>query len=381
MDSSDQNQYNTVNVRLDDFDDEPIYIRKKVRSCSDFRTMKNLSPSIPTDDFKQRVLQELYSDAELELYQKPSRLEYRPIFDRRSASINVILSDSKSDDGRKGASDTLPRNQPNDFSVSSSDNSVEEWNAEEETFSSKRDIKNKSFSDRFYSSPKTFSATFTKVINNLFENPEGRMTSVQKITIIVFTVFEAYRTIISSFLTVFVPQSCDGYSCTILQNIMPKDNLEIAAISINTFMALYFCLLFTIEKARESIVTKFLIADKTAATNKDYLVQMLSEMNANERQTILGLNRIYRIFAQLLLFLFFINAGISCVVIRKNYLNNTTITVFITNTFFMINRIHKALKITSSGEYNIYSAYRSDSLLYNRNRGTWLQKETSIHMV
>ena len=35
----------------------------------------------------------------------------------------------------------------------------------------------------------------------------------------------------------------------------------------------------------------------------------------------------------------------------------------------MINRIHKALKITSSGEYNIYSAYRSDNLLYNRYRG------------
>ena len=162
-----------------------------------------------------------------------------------------------------------------------------------------------------------------------------------------------------------------------MQNIIPKDDLEIAAISVNTFMALYFCALFTIERARESVVKKFLIADKTAPTDKDYLVKMLSEMNIHERNTIIWLNRIYRVFAQFLLLMFFVNAGISCVVIRKNYLNNTTVTVFITNTLFMINRIHKALKITSSGEYNIYSAYRSDSLLYNRHRKAWLQKETS----
>ena len=392
MDSSNSNTTDNIeyaiDVRLDDFDDEPIYIRKKVQSCSNLHSMK-ANPSRheihhKTPNFKQLILKEFYSDLELELprniiKKNPSRLEYHPTLVVRSESNDNIAYNSEFGDVSKQPSQSvIPSKMEHDLGgSSSSDNSVEEWNAEEETFSSKRDIKNKSFSERFYSTPKTFSATFTKVINNLFENPEGRMTSSQKVTIIIFTGFEAYRTIISSFLTVFVPQSCDGYSCTILQNILPKDELETAAISINTFMALYFCLLFSIERVRETTVTKYLIADKTAATNKDYLINMLSEMNANERQKIIGLNRIYRIFAQFLLLLFFVNAGISCVVIYKNYLNNTTITVFITNTLFMINRIHKALKITSSGEYNIYSAYRSDSLLYNRHRGAWLQKETS----
>jgi hypothetical protein len=354
----------TSHMILDDFineydnDHEPIYIRKKVQSCSNLKHYTN----IDTSNIDQLFLQYTAEP------KKIVRLVYNPELNTKSIiaetpphCIDIPFID-------------------NDFSGSSG-SSIEEWNAEEETFSSKRDKDkeniNKSFSERFYSTPKTFSATFTKVINNLFENPEGRMTNSQKTTIVIFTGFEAYRTIISSFLTVFVPQSCGGYSCTILQNLLPKDDIETAAISVNMFMALYFCILFTIERVRETIVKKYLIADKTSATDKDYLVQMLSEMNPHERHQIIRLNRIYRISAQFLLLAFFVNAGISCIVIYKNYLNNTTATVFITNTFFMINRIHKALKITSSGEYNIYSAYRTDNLLYNRHRGAWLQKETS----
>jgi len=224
--------------------------------------------------------------------------------------------------------------------------------------------------DELRYNPNTASVAFTKFINNLFENPEGRMTNLQRISIILYSCFETYRTIISSFLTVFVPQNCGGYSCTILENAIPKDDIEVAAISINTFMAFYFCALFTIESIREKVVKKYLTTDKSCATDKDYLEEMLAKMKPNERREVLKLNAVYRIFAQVLLIFFFVNASISCVVIRKNYLNNTTATVFITNMLFTINRIHKSLKITSSGEYNIYSTYRTDNLIYNRYRGT-----------
>jgi len=220
--------------------------------------------------------------------------------------------------------------------------------------------------------PITCNEIFTNFIDNLLENPDGRMTNSQNAIIFIFTCFEAYRTIISSFLIVFVPQNCGGYSCTILQNIMPTDDLEVTAISMNIFMALYFCAMFSIERMRETLVKQYFIADKSYPTDKDYLMKMISDMQPGERRKILSLNRVYRIFAQFLLLVFFVNAGISCTVIQKNYLNNTTTTVFVTNALFMINRIYKALKVTSSGEYNIYSAYRTDSILYNRYRsGDW----------
>jgi len=265
--------------------------------------------------------------------------------------------------------ETPNSDQVDDICMEYGEDEIEVWNEEEESFSSKSDKNLNTFRDRIYATPKSFGAVVTKLVNNLFENPEGRMTGTQRSIIIASTAFEAYRTIISSFLIVFVPQNCGGYSCTILENIIPKDDLEIAAISINTFMGVYFCLLFSIERARESVIKHYFIADKSSPTDKEYLVKMLSEMKPTHRRTILQINRTYRILSQVLLLIFFINAGVSCVVIWKNYLNNTTVTVFITNALFMINRIHKALKITSSGEYNIYSAYRSDHLLYNRCRG------------
>ena len=337
---------------MDEFD-RPVYIRKKVHSFSDFTQLSKKEP------LKKLELGAFPKDIDLEM-NSPIDIERTNSFlksELRTFSIRKCRPDNNSDAGDF------------DVSVISSQNSVEEWNEEEDVFSMKKDHNQNSFSSRFYSTPKTLSATFTRFVNNLFENPDGRMTNTQRVAIVAFTAFEAYRTLISSFLTVFVPQNCGGYSCTIVQNIMPRDDLETAAISVNTFMAVYFCWLFTIERIRETLVKRYLIADKSSATDKDYLVKMLSEMKPHQQHRILRINRVYRIFAQVLLLVFFVNAGISCVVIHKNYLNNTTITVFITNTFFMINRIHKALKVTSSGEYNIYSAYRSDNLLYNRYRG------------
>ena len=143
-------------------------------------------------------------------------------------------------------------------SSSSSSATIEEWHRNSHTIT-----KETSFAEGLNSYPKTFSGILSNAINNLFENPEGRMTNSQRVTILLFSMFEAYRTIISSFLTVFVPQNCGGYSCTILQNIIPRDNLEIAAISINTFMAFYFCTLFTIERIRENVVKEYLLADKS----------------------------------------------------------------------------------------------------------------------
>ena len=220
-------------------------------------------------------------------------------------------------------------------------------------------------------------STFNYVINNLFENPEERLTNFRRLAILVYTAFEAYRTLISSYLIVFVPQNCGGYSCSIVQNLTPRNDLEIAAISLNTLTAFHFCLLFYLERSRENTINLHLVSDKKSPTDKEYLMQMIQSMEELPRRKIMRLNNWYRRCSQIILLLFFANAGLSYLVIYKNYLNNTTVTVFITNALFMINRIYKALKLTSSGEYNIYSAYRQNPILYNRDRSSWLKIESA----
>ena len=218
--------------------------------------------------------------------------------------------------------------------------------------------------------------TINTIIVNLFENPDQRLTNIKRISIVIYATYESYRTIISSFLIVFVPQNCGGYSCSILENVRPVNNYEIAAITLNALMAIYFCALFYLERERENAISLYLVSDNKSPTDKEYLMRTIDAMEPGPKRKIMRLNNWYRFLTQNILFCFFVNVSVSCVVIYNNYLNNTTFTVFVTNALFMINRIYKALKITSSGEYNIYSAYRTEQMLYNRDRSTWLQHQT-----
>jgi hypothetical protein len=218
--------------------------------------------------------------------------------------------------------------------------------------------------------------TINAIIVNLFENPDQRLTNIKRISIVIYATYESYRTIISSFLIVFVPQNCGGYSCSILENVRPVNNYEIAAITLNALMAIYFCALFYLERERENAISLYLVSDNKSPTDKEYLMRTIDAMEPGPKRKIMRLNNWYRFLTQNILFCFFVNVSVSCVVIYNNYLNNTTFTVFVTNALFMINRIYKALKITSSGEYNIYSAYRTEQMLYNRDRSTWLQHQT-----
>ena len=127
-------------------------------------------------------------------------------------------------------------------------------------------------------------------------------------------------------------------------------------------------ILFFLEKKREEFIKEHMTIDRAAPTDKDSMVQLLCDMSPEPRTYILKINNVYRFYAQGMLAIVCANMCISSIVIYRNYLNNNTAVVFITNALFMVNRIYRALLITSSGEYNIYSAYRSDNLIYNRDR-------------
>jgi hypothetical protein len=228
-------------------------------------------------------------------------------------------------------------------------------------------------------------------LNRLFENPAGRLTNAQRAFILLYSMYEVYRTVISSFLVVFVPQKCalsatlspppppnDTHACTLLQNLVPQDTLEVVAITFNSVLAFYFCLLFWLERTREKEIQKHLVIDRAQPTDKECLVAMLRSMDPLARSHITKMNNLYRFCAQGMITLVCVNMCISCAVVSKNYLNNNTAIVFITNALFMVNRIYKALVITSSGEYNIYSAYRTDNLLYNRDRSSEFHLRTGV---
>jgi hypothetical protein len=89
---------------------------------------------------------------------------------------------------------------------------------------------------------KDCSRVVNRFIFNAFENEDGKVTYLQSAFIVLHSFFEVYRAVISSFLTVFVPQLCpDGLICSLYDNVVPRDQLERIAIGFNAFMAFYFC--------------------------------------------------------------------------------------------------------------------------------------------
>jgi hypothetical protein len=207
---------------------------------------------------------------------------------------------------------------------------------------------------------------FERFMNNIFENPDAKFTMTQRVILFINLVFELYKLCISSFLIVFVPQLCpDGKECSIYNNIVPRDNLETAAIAFNASMSVYFVLLFFFERRREKIIMRHLRICRESPTDKEHLVKTLCDLQKEHRKQIILHNNVYREMGKFLIVMFIINVSLSWTVIYKNYLNNNTYIVFTTNALFVIQRIYRVLVITTSGEYNIYSAYRNENLVYN----------------
>jgi len=209
-------------------------------------------------------------------------------------------------------------------------------------------------------------------LNHLMEDTESKLTITQRSLIYMKTAFEIYRTIISSLLVVFVPQQCGDYPCSIKENITPETSLEYAALCMNFILAFYFYGLYFIEIQRENIINKYLIYDRNMPTDKDHLQRMLSTMNNDTKKKIMDTNLVYRGFGRFLILVFLLNLFLSGVVAYNKFLNNTTLITYTTNSLFMITKIFRVLRITSSGEYVIYSAYRNDNLIYNRDKESFL---------
>jgi hypothetical protein len=213
---------------------------------------------------------------------------------------------------------------------------------------------------------KDCSRVVNRFIFNAFENEDGKVTYLQSAFIVLHSFFEVYRAVISSFLTVFVPQRCpDGLICSLYDNVVPRDQLERIAIGFNAFMAAYFCMLFLFEATRERRIQAYLAISKEAPRSKKHLVDLMCKMDHGNRTELLRINNSYRLTGIYMMVFFFVNSGLSWAVVYKNYLDNTTFITFTTNALFMITKLYGVLKITSSGEYNIYSAYLNDNLVYN----------------
>jgi hypothetical protein len=187
-------------------------------------------------------------------------------------------------------------------------------------------------------------------------------------------VFELYKTMIGSFLTVFTAQRCGQQTCTIWENIVPKNDLELAGIVINFFMATSLLIEYIFEIMREAYLIKYLKYDKSLANNGEHIAELYENTDKTIFAKLIPLYVIYIRFSYVVLLIYFVNVILSAVIVAENYYDNTSIFSFVTNALFIIYKIYNVVEITSyRGDY-FYSAYQRKNIHYNDVRPKYLLK-------
>jgi hypothetical protein len=187
-------------------------------------------------------------------------------------------------------------------------------------------------------------------------------------------VFELYKTMIGSFLTVFTAQRCGQQTCTIWENIVPKNDLELAGIVFNFLMATTLLIEYIFEIMREAYLIKYLKYDKSLANNGEHITELYETADKDIFAKLIPLYIIYIRFSYVVLFVYFVNVILSAAIVAENYYDNTSIFSFVTNALFIIYKIYNVVEITSyRGDY-FYSAYKKKNIHYNDIKPKYLLK-------
>lgn len=190
-------------------------------------------------------------------------------------------------------------------------------------------------------------------------------------------VFELYKVVISSFLTIFTQQKCLYYNnitntnevttCTMLNNFYAYNNsqLQTAGLVINFITFSVFIIQYIIEILREHYLIKYLEYSTLIANNSINLEQFKNDKNQHIFKKLKYFYRVYMKVSQIVLIMYLINIGVSSAVVYNNYLNKSSIIGFVTNSLFVFIKIGSIIEITSEKDNIYYSAYRKQHIHYN----------------
>lgn len=190
--------------------------------------------------------------------------------------------------------------------------------------------------------------------------------------------FELYKTLIGSFLTVFTSQRCGNNTCTILENFFPKNELELVGLIVNFLMATTLLIEYIFEIMREAYLMKYLKYDNNIANNGDYIASLYESSEKRIFRKLIPLYRIYIQFSYVVLVVYIVNVIISAIIIERNYYDNTSLFGFITNALFIIYKIYNVVEITSYKGNYFYSAYKRKNVHYNTIRPQFMINKNNI---
>lgn len=205
-------------------------------------------------------------------------------------------------------------------------------------------------------------------IDELAENIQVTMSDQdfkQKSAVYIGFLLELYRVIMGSMLVIFVPQSCGDHICGMFENNTVVPEVYTTAIVMNAYSLVCFLIMYTVEIKRENRLISYLEVDKHLPFDNDSIEDALVKLPDDKHASILAYDGYYLHSGYLALSAFVLNAGISGYVVFVNYLDDKTMTVYLTNILFMALKVKETYDIVNTKKNIFYSAYLTDRIQFN----------------
>lgn len=187
----------------------------------------------------------------------------------------------------------------------------------------------------------------------------------QRTNVFIALILEIYRVLMGAFLTIFVPQKCGDHSCGMSETINRTGELEMTALSFNTITMLTFLFLYTIEVKRENKLITYLDVNRFTPVDDDSVGDCLERLPKKKHDSILQYDKYYQQAGYAATGMYLLNAIFSSIVVYSNYLDSTTVTVYVTNLLFMALKVADVYSTVNTKKNVFYSAYLKDKIQYN----------------
>jgi hypothetical protein len=201
-------------------------------------------------------------------------------------------------------------------------------------------------------------------ITEYFVSKINDQDAVQKMTVFMVLCMEFYRILMGSLLLSFVPQKCEDHVCGITENLYSGEAYYIVYI-LNLMTLISFSLLYLVEIKRENRLITYLDVNTNKPTDALSVALNLRALPEIKRENILYIDKIYQQIGCCAITVYVFNTILSAIVIYTNYLDNKTITAFLTNVLFMGCKVSEVYSIANTENNIFFSAYLKNKVQYN----------------
>jgi len=188
--------------------------------------------------------------------------------------------------------------------------------------------------------------------------------TLQKVSVFATLCMEFYRILMGSLLLSFVPQKCGDHVCGITENLY-SDGAYYVIYILNLMTLISFSLLYLVEIKRENRLITYLDVNNSKPTDAVSVAIHLRALPDIKRENILNIDKIYQQIGCCAIAVYVFNTIISAIVIYGNYLDNKTITAFLTNVLFMGSKVNEVYSIANTENNIFFSAYLKNKVQYN----------------